>query len=100
VSGGSSAIRRGQAIYGKEDFHGVENIIELGEQRWGKNFGQRAPASRGAATLIRPVYEKFAESPPWFAQWMFPSWEKLWPALKPLVLEAVLSARRAAARRQ
>lgn len=221
VSGGSSTmritmeefIRRGQAIYGKEDFHGVENIIELGEQRWGKNFGQkgfmhqtdhqaalrvilgREPTwmevqdswSRGAAniwkarklvspgpdpswppetrrlydlmekwgpekgqrifdgkepdpdagkpptskptdptpkptdptppvtpadlspapqraeelaTLIRPVYEKFAESPPWFAQWMFPSWEKLWPALKPLVVEAVLSARRAAARRQ
>jgi hypothetical protein len=45
------------------------------------------------------VYEKFAESPPWFAQWMFPSWETLWPALKPLVVEAVLSARRAATRR-
>lgn len=52
------------------------------------------------ATLIRPVYEKFAEAPPWFAQWMFPSWDKLWPALKPLVVEAVLSARRTAARRQ
>jgi hypothetical protein len=51
------------------------------------------------ATLIRPVYEKFAEAPPWFAQWMFPSWEKLWPTLKPLVEEAVLASRRAAARR-
>lgn len=51
------------------------------------------------ATLIRPVYEKFAEAPPWFAQWMFPSWDKLWPALKPLVEEAVLASRRAAARR-
>jgi hypothetical protein len=201
-------IRRGQAIYGQENFNGVENIIELGELRWGKNFGQRgfmhqtdhqaalrvihpdreptwlevqdswshgaeniwkarklsntgpdpnwdaatrrlydlmekwgpekgqrifagkepdpdagkqppttdpplkpppptaadlSPVPQRAeelATLIRPVYEKFAESPPWFAQWMFPSWEKLWPALKPLVIEAVLSARRAAARRQ
>ncbi len=210
-------IRRGQAIYGQEDFHGVENIVELGEQRWGKNFGQRgfmhqtdhqaalrvihpdreptwlevqdswnqgdaniwlarkltdtgpdpawdadtlrlynlmnkwgpargqrifagkerdpdagstpttptttpptttppttipptttpvpglSPAPQRAeelATLLRPVYEKFAEAPPWFAQWMFPSWDKLWPALKPLVEEAVLASRRAAARRQ
>jgi hypothetical protein len=195
-------IQRGQAIYGQENFHGVENIVELGEQRWGRNFaqhgfmhqtdhqaalrvilgreptwlevqdswnkgganiwkarritdtgpdpnwdaetlrlynlmnkwgperGQRifsgkepdpdagnkkdeedkkdtatglSPAPQRAeelATLIRPVYEKFAESPPWFAQWMFPSWEKLWPALKPLVVEAVLSARRVAARKQ
>jgi hypothetical protein len=196
-------IRRGQAIYGQEDFHGVENIIELGEQRWGKNFGNRgfmhqtdhqaalrvihpdreptwlevqdswnqgdsniwlarkltdtgpdpawdaetlrlynlmnkwgprkgqrifaglepdpdagkaptdtstkqpqasglSPAPQRAeelATLIRPVYEKFAEAPPWFAQWMFPSWDKLWPALKPLVEEAVLASRRAAGRR-
>lgn len=208
-------ILRGQAIYGQENFNGVENIVELGEQRWGKDFGKHgfmhqtdhqaalrvilgreptwlevqdswnqgganiwrarkltdtgpdpnwppetlrlynlitkwgpekgqrifagkepdpdagkppvttptttpptttpstpstpppaaglSPAPQRAeelATLIRPVYEKFAEAPPWFAQWMFPSWEKLWPALKPLVEEAVLSARRAAARKQ
>lgn len=208
-------IQRGQAIYGQENFNGVENIVELGEQRWGKDFGKHgfmhqtdhqaalrvvlgreptwlevqdswnqgganiwrarkltdagpdpnwppetlrlynlinkwgpekgqrifagkepdpdagktptttptttpptttpttpatppptaglSPAPQRAeelATLIRPVYEKFAEAPPWFAQWMFPSWEKLWPALKPLVEEAVLAARRAAARKQ
>lgn len=52
------------------------------------------------ATLLRPVYEKFSETPPWFAQWMFPSWERLWPALKPLVVEAVLAARRAVERRK
>ena len=207
-------IQRGQAIYGQENFNGVENIVELGEQRWGRNFsqhgfmhqtdhqaalrvilgreptwlevqdswnhgganiwkarritdtgpdpnwdpetlrlynlmnkwgperGQRifagkepdpdagtipttptgpttptttpttpttplpaaglSPAPQRAeelATLIQPVYEKFAESPPWFAQWMFPTWEKLWPALKPLMVEAVLSARRLAARK-
>lgn len=202
-------IRRGQAVYGEQDFGEVENLVELGEQRWGKNFGQHgfmhqtdhqaalriilgreptwlevedswsqgganiwkarkltdtgpdpdwdadtlrlynlmnkwgpergqrifagkepdpdagttptttppattptttpppaaglSPAPQRAeelATLIRPVYEKFAEAPPWFAQWMFPSWDKLWPALKPLVIEAVLSARRVAARKQ
>jgi hypothetical protein len=52
------------------------------------------------ATLIRPVYEKFAAAPPWFAQWMFPNWETLWPALKPLVVEAVLASRRAVERRK
>ena len=51
------------------------------------------------ATLIRPVYEKFAEAPPWFAQWMFPNWDTLWPALKPLVIEAVLASRRATGRK-
>ena len=210
-------IQRGQAIYGQENFNGVENIVELGEQRWGKDFGKHgfmhqtdhqaalrvilgreptwlevqdswnqggsniwkarritdtgpdpgwppetlrlynlmnkwgpergqrifagkepdpdagtgsgttgsgttgsgttgtgttgttgtapglSPAPQRAeelATLIQPVYEKFAESPPWFAQWMFPAWETLWPALKPLVVETVLSARRAVERRK
>jgi hypothetical protein len=201
-------IERGQAIYGQENFFGVDNFVELAEQRWGVGYekhgfmhqtdhqaalrvlhpdreptwlevqdswvagpaniwaaraksdtgpdpswtadqlrlynlikkwgpqkGQRifdgkdpdpdagttvppveppvtpdpqpaaglSPAPQRAeelATLMRPVYEQFASTPPWFAQWVFPSWEKLWPALKPLVVEAVLSARRATARKQ
>jgi hypothetical protein len=201
-------VDRGQAIYGQEDFFGVENFVELAEQRWGRDYqkhgfmhqtdhvaalrvlhpdreprwlevqdswvagpaniwkardlndlgpdpswdaatlrlynlikkwgptkGQRifdgkepdpdaatptqptgptqptdppqptaglSPAPQRAeelATLARPIYEQFASSPPWFARWAFPSWEKLWPALKPLVVEAILSARRMAARR-